>query len=106
MSVAQVLENMYSVSELSRGKASAVLAAVTDNSPAIIVKNNKPYRVVMTVEEYKRIMEHFEDEYLLELAEERLSKHNEEDFLEWDDLLRKCDLDPNDPLDDIEVEFE
>ena len=89
MSIANVLDNMHSVSELSRGKASAVLSSVRDGSPAIIVKNNKPYRGVMTVEEYMRLMEHFEDEYLLELAEERLSANEGSLGRPFGELLEK-----------------
>ena len=106
MSVAHVLENMYSVSELSRGKASTVLASVSDGSPAIIVKNNKPYRVVMTVEEYTRIMEHFEDEYLLELAEERLKAHEGSLGRPFGELLAKYGIDPDAEYNDIEAEIE
>ena len=105
MSVASVLENMYPVSDLSRGKASSILASVADSSPAIIVKNNKPYRVVMTVDEYLRIMEHFEDEYLEELALERLKANEGKEFISWDDMLRRFGLDPDDPL-DVEAEIE
>ncbi|MBR5951217.1 MAG: hypothetical protein IKZ87_07275 [Actinomycetaceae bacterium] len=57
-------------------------------------------------EEDARLMERFEDEYLVELAEKRLKVNEGKELLEWDELLRRCGIDPNDPLDDVEVEIE
>ena len=57
MNSAAVLSRMFPVKDMSRGKASSILAAVEDGLPAFILKNNAPYRVVITPEEYARFVE-------------------------------------------------
>lgn len=52
MSVETILKNSYPVSAFSQGKASAIFKSVGDGAPALIIKNNEPYRVVVTIDDY------------------------------------------------------
>jgi len=57
MDLRRVFDCMISVSELGRGQASRVIQAVEDEgSPYIVVKNNKPQAVIISVNEYTDLM--------------------------------------------------
>jgi len=48
---------MISVSELGRGQASKVIQAVEDQgTPYIVIKNNKPQAVIVSVNEYVELL--------------------------------------------------
>lgn len=50
-----ILSNVHMMSNLSRGGAAAIMEAAQDGNPAVIMKNSRPYRVIMTVADYERI---------------------------------------------------
>jgi prevent-host-death family protein len=57
MDLRRVFDCMISVSELGRGQASKVIQAVEDEgSPYIVVKNNKPQAVIISINEYIELM--------------------------------------------------
>ena len=67
-----ILSNTHMMSYLSRGGAAAVMEAAQDGNPALVLKSNKPYRVITTVEDYERMSELEEDNLLLSMALARL----------------------------------
>lgn len=57
MDLRRVFDCMISVSELGRGQASKVIQAVEDEgNPYIVVKNNKPQAVIISINEYTELM--------------------------------------------------
>ncbi|NLI93893.1 MAG: type II toxin-antitoxin system Phd/YefM family antitoxin [Peptococcaceae bacterium] len=57
MDLRKVFDCMISVSELGRGQASKVIQAVEDfGNPFIVVKNNKPQAVIVSINEYTELM--------------------------------------------------
>ena len=55
MNATEVLERSHGIGELSRGAASAICASVEDERPAFILKNNSPYRVIVTMSDYEEL---------------------------------------------------
>ena len=106
MSMAAVLENMYPVSEMSRGKASSILASVGNGNPAIIVKNNAPYRVITTTENYLYLSELEEDIVLLAEAVARLEANRDKEPIPASEVYAKYGIDPAEiaAMDDVEIE--
>lgn len=57
MDLRRVFNCMISVSELGRGQASKVIQSVEDDgNPYIVVKNNKPQAVIISIDEYTDLM--------------------------------------------------
>jgi len=57
MDLRRVFDCMISVSELGRGQASKVIQSVEDEgNPYIVVKNNKPQAVIISINEYTELM--------------------------------------------------
>ena len=69
---------MISVSDLGRGQASRVIQDVEKTKEQyIVVKNNKPQAVLISIEEYMNLMESKEELELLLIANERMKIQNE-----------------------------
>ena len=57
MDLRKIFDYMISVSELGRGQASKVIQAVEDHgNPYIVVKNNKPQAVIISINDYTELM--------------------------------------------------
>ncbi len=93
-----LFEHMISVSDLGRGKASKVVQEIRENNEQyIVVKNNKPQAVMLSVDEYSELIEAKEELQLLSIAIERSKNFKEEDMLSWEQVIK------NDGLSETEI---
>lgn len=72
MNTAALLDNMVPTSAFSQGKSARCFEKVSDGMPVVVLKNNSPYRVVVTPADYARMAQLEEDNELLSLALARL----------------------------------
>lgn len=70
---AEFLDNMVPVSAFSRGKAAQAFSSATNAAPVIVLKNNAPYRVITTPDEYAYLSEVESDMVLMAEAIARLT---------------------------------
>ena len=82
IALAEFTEQLVPISDFSQGKAGKIFSDVANNNKEyIVLKNNQPTAVVISVEEYRRTQqrikvlesyfEKIENMYLFALAEER-----------------------------------
>lgn len=94
LALAEFTEKLVPVSDFSQGKAGKIFSDVYENnSEYIVLKNNQPTAVVISVQEYKetqkkiahleKILEMVENMRLLKLAESRKGG----DFIDFEDLV-------------------
>lgn len=87
MALVDFTEKLVSISDFSQGKAGKIFSDVAENnSEYVVLKNNQPTAVVVSVKEYKdiqiklakleRIMEMVENIKLLRIAESRMNDHS------------------------------
>lgn len=82
------LDHMISVSELGRGKASKVIQEVESTKDQyIVVKNNKPQAIIISIEEYTELMEAKEELDLLVEAQSRINTMNLTESVTLEKLL-------------------
>lgn len=67
-----LINNIVSISTLNHGGASKTINSIRNNQPAIIIRNNKPAAVIITPEDYTRLLEIAEDHELYMLAKARM----------------------------------
>ena len=77
---------------ISQGQAAKAFASVSTNCPAVIIKNNKPYRIVTTVDEYAYLTEMEEDLCLLEIALARLSASDTSEAIDEEDVMAELGI--------------
>lgn len=102
------LEHIISVSELGRGKASKVISDVECNKEQyIVVKNNKPQAIIMSIDEYSELQKLKEEYGLLQVASQRVAETNDDEYISYKDVINELDI-TDDELkelaDDVEIE--
>ena len=102
MDLRNALDHIISVSELGRGKASKVIQNVESNKEQyIVVKNNKPQAIIMSIEEYSDLQNLREEYELLKLAAQRVAENTDGEYKTFDDVMKELDIDEKE-LEDIE----
>lgn len=113
-----VIDNIISITDLSRGKVSKVVQNVAEEGREyIIVKNNEPQAVLLSINDYTQLMndheqvkqlkEELENLELLLIAEERLKNARPEDFVEENVVLQELGISASevrDLIDSVEIE--
>lgn len=113
-----VVDSIISITDLSRGKASKVVQNVAEEGREyIIVKNNEPQAVLLSVNDYtqlmsdhervKRLEEELENLELLLIAEERLKNTQTEDFVDENVVLQELGISSSEVrelIDSVEIE--
>ena len=74
---AELLDNMVPVSAFSRGKAAQAFSSASNSTPVIVLKNNAPYRVITTPDEYAYLSEVEADMVLMAEAMARLTANQD-----------------------------
>lgn len=98
-SIEEFAEKLISVSDFSQGKAGKIISEVAENnSEYIIMKNNQPTAILISVKEYnqmqdkiaklERFLEDIEDLRLLHLANERM-KNPDINWTSFEDLVEE-----------------
>ena len=104
--VAGILKNTVPISLFNRGMAGKLFKMVRETGPKVVMKNNLPECVLVSPEEYIKMVDEIEDMKLQLLAEERIKNGLGENWLSTEDMIKKYDID-KDELDRMpEVEFE
>lgn len=96
MSLAELTERLVPISDFSQGKAGKIFNDVAENDHEyIILKNNQPTAVLISLKEYKesqkkigmleKLLERINDAYLLKLAQERDSS----EMTDFDDFIEE-----------------
>ena len=88
-----IIRRFISVSDLSRGMASKIIQRVGKNKEQyIVVKNNKPEAVILSVDEYTNLLEASENLELLQTANERIKNFNQQETLSHDEILKQYNI--------------
>ena len=68
-----ISKNTVPISQFNRGMAGKVFSEVKKSGPKVVIKNNEPICVIISPEEYVKLMEELEDAYLYMTSQDRLS---------------------------------
>lgn len=89
----EMIGRFISVSDLSRGMASKIIQQVGKNKEQfIVIKNNKPEAVILSIDEYTELLEAKENLELLQMANDRMKGFNQKDTLSHDDILKEYNI--------------
>ncbi len=98
-----ILDSIIPISRFNKGEANKIFAEVKDKGIRIVVKNNVPECVLISPDEYQKMIEDYEDMKLLALAEKRLA--DDAAPISHKEMLKKMGFTESE-LDGIEVELE
>ena len=70
-----MLKSLVSITQFNRGQASRIFDRLSTESQLIVLKNNQPSAVILSPEEYERLLEIEEDYLLMVEAQTRLANN-------------------------------
>lgn len=100
------IENTVSISQFNKGLAGRIFEDVRRNGAKVVMKNNAAECVLMSPQEYVRLMDEINDARLLAEASARMSHFDLDTLLTNDQIDEALGLSPADYADISEVEFE
>ena len=106
ITTAKVLNSMISVSRFNKGEAGRIFDELSHEKTKIVVKNNIPVAVLLSPEEYTRIIDETEDSLLLAEAAMRIAHSNTKDFIPETDFMQSIGLTEADIDNSGDVEIE
>ena len=106
MDITSAIKNTISISLFNRGLAGKVFEEVKKTGAKVVMKNNAPECVLISPEEYIRLMDEVNDARLLTIAAERMQNFKRENLVDGEEVFRKLGITDEDLEDFDEVEFE
>ncbi len=103
LNAVNILDSIIPISLFNKGQANKIFSDVKKFGTRIVVKNNVPECILMSPQNYQRMMEEYENAILAVEAEKRLSQSTE--YITHDDVMKEFGLSDSD-LDDVEVNLE
>ena len=102
---AELLDNMVPVSAFSRGKAAQAFSSASNSTPVIVLKNNAPYRVITTPDEYAYRSEVEADMVLMAEAMARLTANQDAGSVPAEEVYAELGiaLEDVDAIEDVEL---
>lgn len=98
--------NTVPISMFNRGLAGQVFEEVKKTGAKVVMKNNAAECVLLSPEEYVRLMDEINDARLLALAEERWEKFDRSTAISEEEMYRRVGIrkEDLDKLDEVELE--
>ena len=104
--ITSAIRDTISISLFNRGLAGKIFEDVKRSGAKVVMKNNSAECVLLSPEEYVKIMDEVNDARLLSLANERMQNFNSANLIPSEALYKELGITKED-LDAIgEVEFE
>ena len=101
-----VIQNTISISLFNRGLADKIFEEVKQCGVKVVMKNNVAECVLISPDEYVRLMDEVNDARLLTLATNRMANFNPATDIPAEQVYKKLGIPPEDLSDCDEVEIE
>lgn len=105
-SIRSAIENTVSISLFNRGLAGKIFDDVKNHGAKVVMKNNAPECVLLSPEEYIRLLDEANDARLLAAATERMSHFNPDTLITQAQVDQELGFSPADYENTDEIDFE
>ena len=106
MNIRSALENTIPISQFNRGLAGKIFEEVKRYGAKVVMKNNIPECVLLSPEEYIRLLDEANDARLLATAAQRMSQFNPSTAISQEHVDQEFGFTPLDYEDTDVIEFE
>ena len=101
-----IRNNSVSISMFNRGYAGRIFEDLKHTGRKIVYKNNKPECVLLSIDEYERLIDEIEDMKLAMIAAERLKNFNPDKLISDEEMMAGLGI-TQEEIDNMEeAEFE
>ena len=105
ISITSVINSLVPISRFNKGEANKIFEEVRETGFKIVLKNNTPACVLITLEVYQQMVETIEEYRLLLEAQRRMENVKPDDFISHEKVLLELGISKTD-LDNTDVEIE
>ena len=105
-SVVSAIQNTIPISHFNRGLAGKIFDEVKTSGAKVVMKNNVAECVLLSPDEYVRLMDEVNDARLLAVATERMSSFDSSKLISEEEMDRKLGISEKELESVGEVEFE
>lgn len=106
MNIVAAIKNTISITQFNRGLAGKIFQDVKNNGAKVVMKNNTPECVLLSPDEYVKLIDEINDARLLALAVQRMENFNPENTIPENQVMEHMGITDDDLADFDEVEFE
>lgn len=106
MNIRSAIENTISISQFNRGLAGKIFDEVKRQGAKVVMKNNSPECVLLSPEEYIRLLDEVNDARLLAAATQRMSTFNPSAVISQEQVDQEFGFSPSDYEETDDIEFE
>jgi len=94
--VASAIRDTVSISSFNRGLAGKIFDEVRKDGAKVVMKNNAAECVLLSPDEYTRMVDELEDARLAVVALKRLSHDEQSETVSWDEMNARLGLTEDD----------
>ncbi|MDR0924666.1 MAG: type II toxin-antitoxin system Phd/YefM family antitoxin [Hungatella sp.] len=105
-SIRSAIENTVPISQFNRGLAGKIFDEVKNNGAKVVMKNNTAECVLLSPDEYIRLLDEVNDARLITEAAERMSHFNPSTVISQEQVDQEFGFSPSDYMDTDEIELE
>lgn len=105
-SIRSAIENTISISLFNRGLAGKIFDEVKRYGAKVVMKNNAPECVLLSPDEYIRLLDEVNDARLLTIAAERMSHFDPSTLISQEQVDQEFGFSPSDYENTDDIEFE
>ncbi len=106
MAVRSAIENTISISLFNRGLAGKIFDEVKRCGAKVVMKNNAPECVLLSPDEYIRLLDEVRDARLMAIATQRMANFDPSALISQEDVDRELGFSPSDYENTDGIEFE
>ena len=103
---ADLLQSLVPISQFNKGQAAKIFDRLHSERELIVLKNNQPSAVILSPEEYIRLMEIEEDYFLLLEANKRMEDNGNNKTISFDSVMSDLGISEEELLDTEDVDIE
>ena len=105
-SVMSAIKNTVPITQFNRGLAGKIFEEVKQTGAKVVMKNNTAECVLLSPEEYVRLMDELNDARLLAVASERMAHYDPSKLISEEEMIRRVGVTEDDLTDFESLEIE
>ena len=100
------LQSLVPISQFNKGQAAKIFDRLHSEKELIVLKNNQPSAVILSLEEYTRLTEIEEDYFLLLEANRRIKENGDKKTVSLDSVMDHLGISKEELLDAEDADIE
>ena len=103
---ADLLQSLVPISQFNKGQAAKIFDRLQSERELIVLKNNQPSAIILSPEEYTRLIEIEENYFLLLEANKRIEDNGNNKTISFDSVMNNLGISEDELLETEDVDIE